>query len=211
MASCNSDGAVSSELENWVAHYGGFALFVLLIFGIVGLPVPDETLLVLAGYLIYKGTLNPIGTWAGAVLGSICGITCSYIIGRTLGIGFLHSRFGKWLHITDERIHRIHDWFDRIGHWALFVGYYIPGVRHFTAIVAGTSLLEYRSFALFAYSGACVWASSFLFFGYFFGNDWEQMFRALHRHLDAAAIIAVVLIFAYALAHRYVMRRRAAK
>jgi len=198
-------------LENWVAHYGGFALFGLLIFGIVGLPVPDETLLVLAGYLIYRGTLNPIGTWLGAALGSICGITCSYIIGRTLGIGFVHSRFGKWLHITDQRIHFVHDWFDRIGHWALFVGYYIPGVRHFTAMVAGTSGLEYRSFALFAYAGGCVWVSSFLFLGYRFGDNWEQMFGVVQRHLEVAAVVAVVLISGYVLVHRLLIKRGAVK
>lgn len=181
-------------MENWVAQYGGFALFTLLIFGIVGLPVPDETLLVFCGYLIYKGTLNPIGTWVGAALGSIFGITGSYIIGRTLGLGFLHSRFGKWLHVTDERIHKVHDWFNRIGHWALFVGYYIPGVRHFTAIVAGTSCLEYPSFALFAYSGACLWVTSFLFLGYWFGEDWERMFAVIHRNLVVVTIAAAALV-----------------
>lgn len=199
---------LSSELEHWVAQYGGFALFVLLIFGIVGLPVPDETLLVLAGYLIYRGTLNPVGTWLGAVLGTFCGITCSYIIGRTLGVGLIHSRLGKRLHLTDRRMRIVHDWFDRIGHWALFVGYYIPGVRHFTAIVAGTSSLEFRSFALYAYTGGCVWASIFLFLGYRFGEHWEDMFAMVQRHIELAAIVAVILIGAYILLHRFLAKRR---
>ena len=69
--------------------------FVLLVFGIVGLPVPDESLLVFCGYLIYKGTLNGFGAWIGGALGAIGGITCSYLIGRTLGLGLIHSRFGK--------------------------------------------------------------------------------------------------------------------
>jgi len=198
-------------LETWVAHYGGFALFAVLIFGFVGLPVPDETLLVLAGYLIYRGTLNPLGTWLGAALGSMCGITGSYFIGRTLGIGVIHSRFGKRLHITDQRIRVVHDWFDRAGHWALFVGYYIPGVRHLTAMVAGTSGLEYRSFALFAYTGACVWVSSFLFLGYRFGDHWEQMFHVVQRHLQIAATVAGVVILSYVLLHRFLLKRRALK
>ena len=195
-------------MEHWVAQYGGFALFVLLVFGIVGLPVPDEWLLVICGYLIYRGTLNPIGTWLGGLLGSMCGITCSYIIGRTLGIGFIHSKFGKWLHITDARIHKVHDWFERIGHWALFVGYYIPGVRHFTALVAGTSGLEFRNFAIFAYSGACVWVSSFLFLGYHFGDRWEQVFDVVQRHLEIACVVGIVLVGLYALVHRYIVLRR---
>src|SRR5271154_124267 len=42
----------------WVATYGYGALFGLLIFGVVGLPIPDETLLVFCGYLISKGKMN---------------------------------------------------------------------------------------------------------------------------------------------------------
>jgi membrane protein DedA with SNARE-associated domain len=198
-------------LENWVAHYGGFALFALLVFGIVGLPIPDETLLVLSGYLIYRGTLNPPGTWLGAVLGSMCGITCSYMIGRTLGAGFIHSRFGKWVHITEKRIQRVHDWFHHLGHWALFVGYYIPGVRHFTAIVAGTSRLEYRYFALFAYSGACLWVTSFMALGYFLGDNWKRVFEMIHRNLTVVGIAAIIVICAYALTHLYYRQRRARK
>ena len=195
-------------MEHWVAHYGGFALFALLVFGIVGLPIPDETLLVLSGYLIFRGTLNPVGTWLGAVLGSICGITCSYMIGRTVGVGFIHSKFGKWLHITEARIQNIHDWFYHLGHLALFLGYFVPGVRHFTAIVAGTSCLEYRPFSLFAYSGACVWVTSFMALGYFLGDNWERVFGVIHRNLTEAAIAGVVLIAIYALAHWYILRRK---
>lgn len=195
-------------MEHWVAHYGGFALFALLVFGIVGLPVPDETLLVLSGYLIFRGTLNPLGTWLGAVLGSMCGITCSYMIGRTAGVSFIHSRFGKWLHITEARIQKIHNWFYHLGHWALFLGYFVPGVRHFTAMVAGTSGLEYRPFALFAYAGACVWVTSFMALGYFLGDNWERVFGVIHRNLTEAAIAGVVLIAVYASGHWYILRRK---
>ncbi len=198
-------------MEHWVAHYGGLALFVLLIFGIIGLPVPDETLLVFCGYLIYKGALNPVTTWLGGALGSICGISGSYAIGRTVGLGFLHSRFSKWLHITDERIQKVHDWFDHIGHWALLLGYYIPGVRHLFAIVAGTSCLEYRTFALFAYAGACIWVTTFLFLGYRFGEDWERMFNIVHHNLVIVSIFAGSLLLIYILAHRYIVKRRARK
>ena len=108
------------------------------------LPVPDETLLVYCGYLISKGVMHPAGAFFAALAGSWCGISLSYTIGRTAGIGVVH-RFGKYLHITEERLDKVHAWFDRVGHWALFIGYYIAGVRHFTAIVAGTSKLQIHS------------------------------------------------------------------
>ena len=186
------------SILHWVATYGYAAIFLLLVSGIVGLPVPEETLLVYSGYLIFKGTLDPVATLATATLGSWCGITCSYGIGRTLGIGVVH-KCGRWLHVTEEDIGRVHDWFKRIGHWALFVGYYIPGVRHFTAIVAGTSLLEYRSFALFAYSGGVLWVGLFLSLGYFFGDQWQRAYETIHHHLTIAAIVAAALLGVYLL------------
>jgi len=193
---------------HWVEIYGYAAIFSLLVLGIVGLPVPDEWLLVFSGYLVYSGRLWGPGTFVAAFLGSSCGITCSYILGRKIGLPLLHSKFGRVLHVSDTHIERVHQWFHRIGHWALFVGYYIPGVRHFTALVAGTSLLEYREFAKFAYSGALVWISTFLFIGYHFGEHWRTVLELVERHLKIASAIGLALVLLY-VAIRFVRRKRA--
>lgn len=194
-------------INAWVSQYGYVAIFGLLVLGIVGLPVPDETMMVFAGYLVATGRLRLVPTLVVAFLGSACGITVSYLIGRTLGIGFVH-KWGPYLHITEERLARVHRWFDRIGHWALFVGYYIAGVRHFTAIIAGTSSLEYPSFARYAYSGAAVWVCTFIAIGYFFGEHRDRVLQLVHENLTVASIIAAVAIGAYLLM-RWVRRRKA--
>jgi membrane protein DedA with SNARE-associated domain len=194
----------------WVATYGYFAIFSLLVLGIVGLPVPDEFLLASCGFLVFQGHLQLIPTVASAFAGSASGITCSYVIGRTVGWKFLHSRLGRLLRIKDEHIARVHQWFERIGHWALMVGYFIPGVRHFTAIVAGTSKLEYRSFAMYAYSGAAVWVSIFIFIGYHFGKNFHTILDAVERHLKIASIVLGVLVLAYLL-YKYLRRPKRGK
>ena len=200
---------MENAVLQWVATYGYVAIFSLLVLGIVGLPVPDEFLLTSCGFLVFQGHLSLVPTFISALAGSACGITCSYTIGRTVGWKFLHSRFGRLLRIKDEHIARVHDWFDRIGHWALMVGYFIPGVRHFTAIVAGTSKLELRSFALFAYSGAVMWVSTFLFIGYHFGKRWPQILALVEHHLKLASIVLAAIVAAYLL-WRYLKKRRAA-
>ncbi len=181
----------------WISVYGYIAIYALLMFGIVGLPVPDETMLVFCGYLVSQGRLNPAQTFAVAVFGSISGITTSYLIGRTLGLGFVH-RYGRYVRLTEKRLDTVHAWFDRIGHWALFVGYYIAGVRHFTAILAGTSCLEFRAFAVYAWSGAVIWVSTFLSIGYFFGEHWREVADLLHRNtlLISAAVLFVAAAYA---------------
>src|SRR5690348_10282868 len=103
--------------------------------GIVGLPVPDETLLVFCGYLIYRGTFQAHTTWISAAAGSICGISISYVLGRTLGFRLIH-KYGRKFGASEERLEKIHQWLEGVGHWGLMFGYFIPGVRHFTAVVS---------------------------------------------------------------------------
>jgi membrane protein DedA with SNARE-associated domain len=176
---------------HWIVAYGPGMLFLLLMLGVVGLPIPEETILVYCGYLIGKGELKPVVTFFSALFGSWCGISLSYTIGRTAGIGVVH-RFGKYLHISEKQLDGVHQWFDRIGHWALFVGYYIAGVRHFTAIVAGTSGLSFPVFAKFAWPGGLLWVSTFLTLGYFIGENWKAIAEAIHQYVLYASIALLV-------------------
>jgi membrane protein DedA with SNARE-associated domain len=54
----------------WITHYGYVAIFLLLMFGIVGLPVPDEALLTFVGYLSFKGDLQLVASLLTAFLGT---------------------------------------------------------------------------------------------------------------------------------------------
>lgn len=183
-------------ITHWISHYGYFGIFSLLALGIVGLPVPDEWLLTFTGFLVYKQTLRLVPALISAILGSTCGITVSYFIGHTLGI-YLIKKYGSYFHITEERLNRVHDWYGRIGTWALLFGYYIPGIRHLTAIVAGTSKLRLLTFGVFAYTGACLWVVTFVSIGYFFGEKWSPVLNEIQDHLDLALWIAAVLLVIY--------------
>ena len=125
--------------------------------------------MVFAGILMQKGLLVIPMTFLWALAGSICGITLSYLLGRTGGSYLIH-RYGYWLGISEQHLHKAKEWFDHFGKWTLFIGYFIPGLRHFTGFSAGMMEVEYRHFALFAYSGAVVWVSLFLSVGYFFSD-----------------------------------------
>jgi membrane protein DedA with SNARE-associated domain len=177
---------------HFVAKYSYVGIFSLLILGIVGLPIPDEFLLTFVGYLIFRGRLHLAPAVAAALLGSVCGITLSYWLGRTLGI-YLVERFGPRIGLGPQQVHRVHDWFGRMGGWSLTFGYYFPGVRHLTAYVAGTAELELPQFALFAYAGAAVWSASFLALGYYLGDGWHA---ATQTARDATRVVFWLLIVA---------------
>ena len=157
-------------------------IFCLLMFGIVGLQVPDETLLTFTGVLVHKGTLSPPLAFAAALGGSGGG--------------------------TEAHVNRAHDWFRRRGRWGLTIGYFVPGVRHFTAYAAGMSALEPPQFALFAYSGAVLWVSTFLGLGYCLGERWEAVLRIIHRYAVEATVAGAIVAAAF-LAVRWWWKRRA--
>jgi membrane protein DedA with SNARE-associated domain len=181
-----------------IHQYGPEGLFVLLMLGVVGLPIPDETLLVFCGFQIAQGRMSPLSTWLFAIAGSWCGISLSYTIGRKLGLGVVH-RYGKRLHITEARLGRVQAWFDRVGHWALFIGYYIAGARHFTAMTAGISKLKFTHFMLYAWTGGVTWVTVFLMLGYFLGDRWEQIAEIIHHDLlyVSIALLACVGVVYY--------------
>ena len=190
----------------WIEHYGIAAIFVLLLLGVFGLPVPDETLLTFAGVLVRMGRLGAIATLAAATLGSMCGISISYALGRAFGLGIV-DRYGRWIHVSRDDLRRVEQWLEHWGKWTLTIGYFIPGVRHFTALVAGSSRLPSRTFAIFAYSGALLWTSTFITLGWYVGDRWEGVLAAAHRHLLAIALAGAILVSIYALVHRWWLRR----
>ena len=182
---------------HWVTQYGYFGIFFLLMLGIVGVPVPDETLLVLTGYLIFKGRLQTAPAIASAISGSIFGITLSYLIGRTGGYYLVH-KYGPKVHITTEKLERARLWLDRSGKWGLAVGYFIPGVRHLTALTAGAARMEYHLFAAFAYSGGAIWSTTFITAGFFFEKEWIKSPASFHREaLISLGVIACFLLLYY--------------
>ena len=181
------------QILTWITHYGYGAIFCLLALGIVGLPAPDETLLAFSGYLVSRGTFILPLALAAALAGSICGISISYWLGRTFGLALIH-RYGRYVRITEEHVNHAHAWFQRVGHWGLTFGYFVPGVRHLTAYAAGMSGLEARPFALFAYSGACLWVCTFVSLGYFLGDRWEGVEQNIHRYLLWATLAAVIAL-----------------
>jgi membrane protein DedA with SNARE-associated domain len=197
---------MEQSILTWIAHYGYLAIFLLLMFGIVGLPVPDETLLTYSGYLVYKGQFALPLIFFAAWAGSTCGISISFYLGRTFGMGLIH-RYGKYARITEDHIRKAHAWFDRVGQWGLTFGYFIPGVRHVSAFAAGMSAVTPPQFALFAYSGGLLWVSAFLSLGYFLGERWETVEKEIHHDLLLITLAGAAALAAYFIGRKWARRQ----
>jgi membrane protein DedA with SNARE-associated domain len=194
-------------IQYWLAKYSYLALYILLMTGIIGLPIPDETILAFSGYLINQKELILVPTLVAAFLGSATGITVSYLLGRLIGIIAL-KRAGKFLHISEKSLEKGELWFEKLGKWTLSFGYFIPGVRHIVAIIAGSTKLKFHVFALFAYSGAIVWTFTFILIGYYVGEKWEGLIEKIHKHFVFAGIVVIIIIAGYTLIKIFLNKKR---
>ena len=184
-----------------IKTYGYLGIFSSLMLGMFGLPIPDETILAFIGFLVFKKYFHPVPTILTAFLGSTFGITVNYLVGRTIGLPLL-VKYGKYLHVTPEKLARAHQWFEKYGKWSLFGGYFLPGVRHFTALSAGISGLEYRYFAPFAYAGGLVFVVTFLTLGYVVGDEWGKVIPRVYSYLWLLVAAIIVLGAASYLVYR---------
>ncbi len=158
----------TGPLSVWLIHHGPLALFGAITLGVFAIPVPVEPLLLMAGFLTFKGKLSLLPVLFSSIGGAVCGITLSYVLGRTMG-HFLVERYGEKIGLSRKNLARVHSWFERMGRWTLFLGFYVPGMRHMTGFVAGMVRLQLIHFMRFGYGGGVVWSVAFLALGYFFG------------------------------------------
>ena len=185
-------------IEYWLAKYSYLAIYILFTAGILGIPIPDETILTLLGYLVSKNELILLPTIATAFLGSASGITISYLLGRLLGILAI-KKAGRFLHISEKNLAKGELWFEKLGKWTLTFGYFIPGVRHIVAIMAGSTKLKGHIFAVYAYTGAFIWSLTFILLGYYAGEKWPRISDAIEKHLLILGIFVFIIVIAVGL------------
>lgn len=187
-----------SSFGGYITQYGYGALFGLFFLGILGMPLPEETLLVFSGFLVSTGKLDYWPTFLVCFLGSVTAMTAAYWIGRTLGYTFI-ERYGKRFGLGYTVYKRTEDWFNRVGKWALPVGYFIPGVRQFTAYFAGITRLPFPTFMLYTYLGGLFWSLLFVTLGWQLGERWDEMFDLISRNLAIVCLglLAIVAIWSY--------------
>jgi membrane-associated protein len=178
-----------------VGQYGYVALFVCLFLGIVGLPINDESLVMLAGLTAARGLLSPVPAFLVTYAGVLCGMNIGFVLGRFLGSGLL-----DWLCArsprTQHHVARARGWIAGRGPLFIWVTYYIPGVRHVVPYLLGIGNMPYWRFALIAFSGALVWTSIFYVVGYVVGDNLTQVGAMLHRYGLYAGVAAGVIALA---------------
>ena len=153
------------ELGHLIEHWGYLAIFVFVVLGNLGVPVPEESILVLAGYLVWQGDLRlPLVLLVG-ILSAIAGDNLGYWIGRRYGQEAI-ARYGRWVLLTPARLDATRRFVTRYGAFGVFAARFIAGLRFLAGPLAGSTGLPPLAFVAANALGAVVYVPTMVAAGY---------------------------------------------
>jgi membrane protein DedA with SNARE-associated domain len=181
-------------LRAYLAQYGYWAVAIVLLLENAGVPVPGETVLLLASFLAYseRRLSLPYIIMAG-ICASTVGDNLGFLLGNYGGRALL-QRYGKTLAIRPATIARGERLFQRYGAATILFARFIAGVRIVAGPLAGILRMDWRRFALFNFFGAVLWVTVISGAGYLFGKHWDELVRIVGR-ADLAIVIGVLIAF----------------
>jgi len=183
-------------LGAYLARYGYWTVAVALLLENAGLPLPGETILLMASFFAYSqhnlrlSYIILVGIGAATI-----GDNLGFLIGHYGGRVLLH-RYGKTLHIREAAIRRGEDLFARYGAATIFVARFIAGMRVIAGPLAGVLGMDWRRFVIFNLLGAALWVTVIASVGYFFGRHWYTLFHII-KTLNILLLMAVVIILVF--------------
>lgn len=167
-----------------------FAAAALESAAFLGLLVPGEALVLLAGFLSAQGVLELDVLLFAVALGAALGDSIGYELGRRLGKPWA-LRHGQRFGLSAKRMARAEAFWARHGAKAVFLGRFIGFARALVPFLAGSSGMRYRVFLLYNALGAVLWAVAFVLLGRVLGASWQLAEQWIGR---ASAIVGAGLL-----------------
>jgi membrane protein DedA with SNARE-associated domain len=201
---------VLHALEPTLNHYGYLAVLVLVMIEDFGVPVPGETVLILAAVYAGAGRLNIVLVALLGFLGAVIGDNIGFAIGH-FGGRPLVERYGRYVFITPERLDKTTGFFQRHGGKVIVIARFVEGLRQANGIIAGISGLHWARFLAFNALGAALWVAVWCSVGYFSGSHIDSIYNAATRYDTYLAIAVGVVVLAWIARRVYRRRRRATR
>jgi membrane protein DedA with SNARE-associated domain len=187
-----------------ITHYGYWAVFVLVAAESLGVPLPGETALIVAG--TYAGTTHHLNPWlifAVASAAAIIGDNIGFWIGDKGGYR-LARRYGSKVRLDERKLKTARYLFDLHGTKVVFFGRFVSVLRTYAAFLAGTSRMRWRKFLPANAAGGIVWAGIYTALAYLAGNWLQRTSGTIDWILAGVAVVAIVAVI-------LVVRRQGAK
>jgi membrane protein DedA with SNARE-associated domain/rhodanese-related sulfurtransferase len=167
-----------TEASRFLTHYGAATLFAAVFLEQMGLPLPVVPLLLAAGALSSTGQFNLLTGFGLTVLACLIADTLWFYLGRYRG----HRVLGLLCRISlepDSCVRRTQNVFTRHGLRGVVVAKFVPGLSTVAPPLAGMAGVGIGRFLLADGLGAVLYGGGFLFLGYLFSSQIQQLAAAL--------------------------------
>ena len=180
-------------LRGYLVHYGYGTVALVLMLENAGLPVPGETVLLLASFLAYsERKLQLPYIIVVGIMASTVGDNLGFALGQYGGRPLL-ERYRRFFRIKPVTIARGENLFRTYGSATIFVARFIAGMRIVAGPLAGVLRMNWRKFLIFNFLGATLWVTVISVVGYLFGRHSERLFRII-REVNLGLLIAATAI-----------------
>jgi membrane protein DedA with SNARE-associated domain len=182
------------NISHLIGTYGYWALFGLVAAESLGVPLPGETALIIAG--TYAGTTHRLSPWLiflVAAAAAIVGDNIGYWIGDKGGYA-LARRYGPKVRLDERKLKIARYLFDRHGAKVVFFGRFVSVLRTYAAFLAGTSQMRWRLFLPANAAGGIVWAGIYTLASYLAGNALQRASATITWVLAGATVVAIVAV-----------------
>lgn len=153
------------DLRHLIEHWGYLAICVFILLGNLGVPVPEESILVLAGYLVWQGDLRLSLVLLVGILSAVAGDNLGYWIGRRYGQEAV-ERYGRWVLLTPTRLEATRRFVTRYAAVGVFAARFIAGLRFLAGPLAGSTGLPPLAFVAANALGAVFYVPTMVAAGY---------------------------------------------
>ncbi|PBC71191.1 membrane protein DedA with SNARE-associated domain [Streptomyces sp. TLI_235] len=195
-----------AHLAPLLDDYGYLAVGLLVLLDNCGIPVPGQTVLVLAAVYAGTGRMSIAVVVAVAFTAAAVGNSLGYLIGRTGGHAFVH-RWGRYVALTPARMAKAEGFFRRNGVKVVVVARFIDVLRQTNGIIAGTTDMAWRRFMPANIVGAALWVGVWAALGYALGTDIGALYERALRY-QVYLLVAAGLLAAGLGLRAYLRRRR---
>jgi len=171
-------------------------IFLLLFLGGLGLPLPEDLIILAGGYLAYEGYAHLYMVIPIAIFGAVVGDFTVYFIGRSFGEGFIRFRYPKRF-LSKKNLVKIRNYFSRHGNKTIFFARFVAGFRMAVYLVAGTLKISIPRFIFVDSLGAFISVPIVVFLGYFFAEQITLLLLIINRLKFSILFILIIFCVLY--------------
>ncbi len=172
---------------DYISNLSYFAVFLLIVASGIGIPFPEDLVLLLSGYLSYLGIFKLEIAIPVCIIGLIVADNIGYQLGKRGN--FIVKRF-----INPKIINKCKKYVCR--RRTIFLTRFLSGIRVFFPIAAGAGHMNWKKFFIADTAAILVLGFGLNFIGYYFGHSVEEIFNLIVKADRIVATGIIILIIA---------------